>query len=117
MGAIQAGPTCPSGACPRLNGESEHVPLITSSSHANHVWMEISTASERMGVEGKTLDELRYQITPKTFHILEAYLRSECPRESLLRLYALYLFNNEDQAYLTSIAGLLNCAEKCSRCN
>ena len=44
--------------------------------------MEISTASELMRVEGKTLEELQDQIAPKTFHILEAYLRSECPRES-----------------------------------
>ena len=112
MGAIQAGPACSSGACPRLNGEPEHVPLITSFSNVNHVWMEISTASELMRVEGKTLEELQDQIAPKTFHILEVYLRSDCPRESLLRLYALYLYNNADRAYLTSIARLLNCAEQ-----
>src|SRR3989338_3819619 len=113
--SLAAGKT--GGCVPSGSESSEQTPLTQSISGFNHIWVEIDTASQRMADEGKSLDELREHLSPKSFQILHAYLRSECPREFLLALYAKYLFNDEDRMYLTAIATLLKSAEKCSRCS
>jgi len=98
-------------------GLTEQTPLITRSRQSNYVWDEINTVLNYMAPEGKSLPELKTYMTPHTFDILSAYIASECPRESLLNLYALFLNQNENNAYIQVLNELLRSADRCDRCS